>query len=268
MASASSGAREARFSLRLVIPAYNPGPELEVFLPELADALAATGWTHQILVVDDGSTPAEAARIIGVVEKVKGTHPAVLPPVRLERNRGKGFAVRAGWDAALSARAEGGSTAEWLAFVDADGSVSAREVVRLAQLVASGAADWSVDCVIASRLRILGRSIERQWHRHAIGRVYAALVTGLLGLKAYDTQCGYKLVRRVVYDQLREKLSEQRFSFDVELLCALRAAGAKIREEPIDWADRGRSTVRLWRDVPSMAAGVWRVRRRMKNEEC
>ncbi len=239
--------------LLLVVPAFNPGPEFEQFLPDLAGQLKASGHPHRILVVDDGSGAEPRARIQKTVARAATPSGSVELRV-LPRNEGKGAAIMAGW-------AEADPAVAWLGFVDADGSVPAREVVRvLAEARCLGDAEV---CLAGSRLRILGRSIERKWHRHLVGRVFSNLTNLILGLGAYDTQCGFKLVPRVAYERVRPRLGERRFSFDVELLVLLLGSGCAVREVPIDWADRGHSTVRLWRDIPAMAAGLWRTRRHL-----
>lgn len=238
--------------LFLVVPAYNPGRELSGFLLELAEELVASGTRWAVQVVDDGSHAEARQRISEACDRARADHPQVRPALVLPSNRGKGAAIRAGWQVAAPG-------AEWLAFVDADGSVPAREVVRLWQLSRNAVAP--VDAIISSRVRALGRKVERRWHRHCIGRVFATLTTWLLGLEAYDTQCGLKLVRRRVWEAVQARVREDRFAFDVALFSALRNAGSQVHEEPIDWADRGRSTVRLWRDAPAMVLGLLRVRR-------
>ena len=245
----------SRSLLHLVIPAYNPGDEFGVFLPDLAAQLARTGIAHRIVVVDDGSRAAERLRIERVVGSARAVSPSVSAVIRHDRNRGKGAAIRTGWEAATPGTTQ-------LAFLDADGSVSPSEVARV--LGETACMEEPGLCVIASRLRILGRTIERHWYRHCVGRVFASLTTALLGIRAYDTQCGFKIVPMAAYEGVRPWMREQRFSFDVELVALLLHAGYPVREVGIDWADRGRSTVRLWRDVPAMALALWQIRQRRR----
>ena len=80
----------------------------------------------RIQVVDDGSGTEEQDRLSAVLAPIVAGCPLFLPPMRLPENLGKGGAVYAGWDQAGSA--------DWLAFVDADGSCPASEVKRLMEL--------------------------------------------------------------------------------------------------------------------------------------
>jgi dolichyl-phosphate beta-glucosyltransferase len=89
------------------------------------------------------------------------------------------------------------------------------------------------------------------------------MVEQAFGLGFYDTQCGMKLIRAATLRPLLPRLREERWLLDIEVLALLKQAGARMREEPIDWADPGGSKVVPGLDALRMAAGVWRIRRRI-----
>ncbi|HPA19889.1 MAG TPA: glycosyltransferase [Verrucomicrobiae bacterium] len=237
----------------VVIPAYNEGSRLGRFLEELLPALGAAGFGVDVVVVDDGSIEGESAAMRRVVDELRGRFGFLRPMLRLDANRGKGGAVYAAW------RGEG--AAAWLAFVDADGAVPPREVVRLMRM-ARDSGDRSL-CVMAARIKMLGHEVSRHLHRHLIGRVFATMVHLLTGTGAYDTQCGFKIVPREVFGRISPLLAEARYCFDVELICRLERIGARIIEVPIDWSDRPGSKVRLGRDSIDMALALLRIRKRL-----
>ena len=112
------------------------------------------------------------------------------------------------------------------------------------------------DAFFASRCKILGRTVHRSWLRHVCGRVFATLVAAVTGIPVYDSQCGFKLIRRRCYEAVRNRLREKRFAFDVELLVTLRQSGARIIEVPIDWFDVPGSKLHFLRDAAQMLAAI------------
>lgn len=254
MASSPVHSSDAAPKLCLVIPTYNAGVAFDRFIAELLPALDGLGCRWTLQVVDDGSWVPEWQRLVDSFDANKERHPGYNDLLVLPRNTGKGAAVRAGWD-------EAGRDADWLAFVDADGSVPAREVARLCR---EAFAAGSGTAVLASRRPSPAHRVEKRWHRHRLGRVFATLVHLLFYLPIHDTQCGLKVIPAAAYHRIRPLLFEPRFSFDVELLCLLRQTGIRLVEEPIDWSDLGVSTLRYTRDIPSMLWSLWRIRRRRR----
>ncbi len=238
-------------SLHLVVPCYRESARLPVFLPDLCAAMEAIPGAR-VLVVDDGSGPVEAAAVRALVDGLRSRHACLRPLLELPENVGKGGAVHAGW------AAHEGET--WLGFVDADGSCSAAEVARLAGLAA--AESEPLPALFASRVKLLGRRVERLLKRHLLGRIFATLVSELLSIPVYDSQCGLKLVPRAAYEAVAARLSVKGFAFDVELLAALIDGGCVVREVPIDWHEVAGGKVRLLRDSWRMARDVRRIRRR------
>ena len=170
---------------------------------------------------------------------------------RLPANVGKGGAVYAAWDL--------NGDSEWVGLLDADGSIPPQEVLRVISLLTR---EDPPDAFFASRCKILGRTVHRSWLRHVCGRIFATLVAVLTGISVYDSQCGFKLIRRRCYEAVRGRLREKRFAFDVELLVALGQIGARIIEVPIDWFDVPGSKLHFVRDTAQMLAAVISMRKR------
>jgi len=204
-----------------------------------------------VLVVEDGGGGEEQSRLAAMIEDLRRVHPCLLPPLLLPGNLGKGGAVYSGWDHA------GG--AAWLAFVDADGSCTAAEVARLIGLARQESTPPRA--LFASRIKMLGRKIDRRWRRHLLGRIYATLVSELLHIPVYDSQCGLKLVPAAAFEGIKPLLSIQGFAFDVELLLALLRGGCQVLEVPIDWHETPGGKVRLVRDSIQMARDIFAIRR-------
>jgi len=237
----------------LVIPCFRESARLPRFLAELCAAMSALGGV-MIQVVDDGSGPAESMATSDAIEALRPLHPCLLPMLALGENLGKGGAVYAGWSQA-------GKETQWLAFVDADGSVSAGEVARVLGLARSLPADsQALPALFASRVKMLGRSVDRQFKRHLLGRVFATLVSELLDIPVYDSQCGLKLVPREAFQSVHPQLKVNGFAFDVDLLVALIDQGTPVIEVPIDWHEEPGGKVHLLRDSWRMACDVWKIK--------
>ena len=246
--------------LGIVMPAYDEGARLPAFAAAIAELLSAVDHAVvEMVVVDDGSTAAESARMQAGVDaaeaalRAHGTAHA-FRFVRADRNRGKGSAIRLGWRHAHAG-------ADWLGWVDADGAVSAAELVRLIGLAPTVA---GADVLAGARVKMAGKRVDRRVFRHVQGRVFATLTELVLGLGVYDTQCGIKLVRADRVRPLLPLLREDGWMLDVELLALLRARGAEVVEVPIDWTDAGTSKVRFGVDPLRMLWALARIRARAR----
>jgi dolichyl-phosphate beta-glucosyltransferase len=244
---------EADF-FRVVIPAYRESGRLSVFLPELCSALAESELSHEICVVDDGSGAEETQALLTLMHKLQPQFPRLLNPITYPENQGKGVAVYTGWRAT--------SEANWLAFTDADGAVSAEEIVRVLREIAGSTEPK--DAYFASRVKMLGRDVERRGMRHISGRVFANIACLLIDIPIYDSQCGFKVVSKSAFDVIEPKLHEKRFCFDLELLVCLFTSGFRIVEVPVSWRDQPGSKVSMLRDSIAMLKSLRKIRQRQQ----
>ena len=241
----------------LVIPHYNDADRLEPFLKSLVEVLPSH---FSILVSDDGSTAFQRDHLNRAIGKyttqVRESGPSILLPLFVDKNTGKGGAVRRGWDYGL-----GGEVCEFslLAFADADGAVVATEIVRAERHVRQN--HQEIDALFGSRVKMLGRTVTRSLKRHLSGRIFATLVSWLGNVPAYDTQCGLKILKTDTYRKIRPRMQTLGFAFDVELCLLLQAAGSRMIEFPIDWHDVPGSKVSLIRDSILMGIEVVRISR-------
>jgi dolichyl-phosphate beta-glucosyltransferase len=229
----------------VVIPAYNEAERLPRYLDTVVAHFDGRGEPYEVIVVDDGSADDTA----GVVERIRRHHPAVRV-IRSAPNRGKGAAVRSGMLVA---------SGRWRLFADADGATPIAEVKRLEAALAAGA-----DVAIGSR-GLLDRSVsvETRGHRVLAGRLFNWLIrrAGLRGI--HDSQCGFKAFTAAAADTLFPPMTTEGFGFDVELLLRAHAAGLKIAELAVNWADQPGSKSSVVRDGPRMLWQIFRARRRI-----
>lgn len=223
----------------IVIPCFNEARRLD----RAGFFAFAAEPRLSLLFVDDGSTDGTLAVLEQLAAELRARG-VPAETLALERNQGKGEAVRRGMAAAL------GGGADVTGYFDADLATPPAEMVRLVHTLL----ELPIDVALGARVALLGRRIVRSAHRHYLGRVFATAASLVLGLPVYDTQCGAKAFRHT--PSLKAALGQPfsaRWAFDVELLGRLLAGGpgapgipaAAFLEVPLrEWRDVGGSTLR------------------------
>lgn len=192
------------YRVSLVIPCYNEALRLDV--QQFREYLARNSQTR-LVFVDDGSSDATVA----VLEQLRTGYEDCAEILRCGKNKGKAQAVRLGVTYALDNFQQ-----EIVGYWDAD---------LATPLEAGGCFLGVLDCrpkiemVFGSRVKLLGRHVQRRAARHYLGRVFATVVSQMLRLPIYDTQCGAKLFR--VTSKTRQVFAEpflSKWVFDVEII--------------------------------------------------
>lgn len=226
----------------LVIPCFRESVRLPPFLRELCSAVAKGDLVASLLVVDDGSGDKERNALRGAVEAVGAESGVAVGFLTLERNCGKGAAIRAGWEQAIG-------EVECIGFVDADGAVGVKGVMAVFReaLDSGGVA-------IASRA-VEGARARRTFRRAVMSRVFRCVLAWRYGIGILDTQCGCKALPRAYFERVKGELREERFGLDLELLLKARRDGVGIVEMPVEWEEKAgsklgwRSSLGLLMDV-------------------
>src|SRR5215208_1765329 len=211
-------------SLSIIIPAYNESARIGKTLRELLAYLEEQPGGGEVIVVDDGSKD-DTSRVAEGVCAERAARGVEGRVIRVDPNRGKGNAVRAGLLAARNTVA---------AFFDADLSMPVTETPKLVEPIRSG----QYDVVLGSRAldrRLIGT--HQPWTREQSGRVFNVVMRLLTGLPFKDTQCGFKAFRMDVCRPVVEGGLIDRFGFDVELLLIAHRAGLRMLEYPVRWDD-------------------------------
>lgn len=228
----------------LVIPCYNESDRLPV------DAFVAFLKEHPdyfCLFVDDGSTD----NTVQMLKEVTSRLPEHMGVLKLPENMGKAGAVRSGMLHAAS-----NISCEFVGFIDADLSAPLGVMTELHDELTKREHCHSA---FGSRVKRMGARVERRFLRHILGRIFATLSTNVLGVIAYDSQCGAKLFRRGVVAQLFTDPFVSNWFFDLELI--LRANKKGIIEVPVsEWKEVGQSKIKL-KDFVKAPFEILKIRR-------
>lgn len=224
---------------KIVVPCYNEERRLNI-----DSFLKFKNVSHEIsfLFVNDGSTDGT----LRILESLRESRPSEFSVLNLQPNRGKAEAVRQGTLAASKVQPD------YIGFWDADLATPLDTIAAFVDLAESRP---ELQVIIGSRVKLLGRRIERRPVRHYVGRVFATVVSTMLDLAVYDTQCGAKLFRASpsMYAVFREPFTS-RWIFDVEILARL------IQSRRGNDLPQARDIIyefplTEWRDVPGSKLG-------------
>jgi glycosyltransferase involved in cell wall biosynthesis len=161
----------------VIIPCYNEAKRLRIL--EYRSFLEKEKQVT-LYFVNDGSQD----KTLEVLNNLKLSFPEQIHVISLKKNRGKSVAVRTGMNQALR-----DSRNKRLAYLDADLSTSLEECLQLAGEISN-----QKQFVFGSRIKKVDNHIQSKTSRMIIGRILANIISKMLRLSVYDTQCGCKIL--------------------------------------------------------------------------
>ncbi len=236
--------------ISLVLPAYNPGSAVERTWHEVREFFQTRADSWEAIFVCDGCTDDSPERLQRLSDE---TNDPRMRFVAYSPNRGKGYAVRTGLQAARG---------QYRIFTDVDLAYRFEDVARVAEELLCGA-----QVAIASRahpdsemllpVRCLGYAYRRRMQSAVFGKAARLL----LSLQQRDTQAGLKGMTADVANRLLPEMTCNGFGFDCELLTACRIAAIPVTEVPVRVRyEDGVSTTGSG-TVLKMLRELWRIRR-------
>lgn len=204
----------------------------------IADIVRRTptlGAGTELIFVDGSSTDGTVDRIQEVMKDYRGPHTILL--IHQGRGRGKGDAVRKGFEAA---------TGEVLMILDADITVAPEALPKFYDAMADGHGEF----INGSRLVY---PMEQQAMRflNLLGnRCFSALFTWLLEQRLRDTLCGTKVLFKRDYEKIkagRAYFGEFDPFGDFDLLFGAAKLNLKIVEVPIRYRERTYGVTKIQR---------------------
>lgn len=226
--------------LSVIVPIHDEERRLPLCMARLMTYFSEQDYEMEIILVENGSqdqTLALAEQYAEANESIRVLHIA---------ERGKGRAVRAGMLAA------GG---KWRFICDVDLSMPIEEIEKFLRF-----GDDPFDILIGTRQGAGAQRIGEPHYRHMMGRI----ATGIIKLFAFsrfeDTQCGFKMFRAAVANDLFSIQRVNGIGFDVELLFVAIRRGYRIAEIPITWYFDPDSRMRLFSDSLNLLREIWQIR--------
>ena len=218
-------------AISVIIPAFNEEGGVGAVVRKVHQVLRRARVSHEILVVDDGSTDDTAL-------KAKQAGAAV---VSMGQNHGYGASIKAGMRQAKN---------NLIALLDADGTYPPEELPRLIQLTQT--CDMAVGARIKPNAAI---PLLRRFPKWLLGK----WANYLAERKIPDLNSGLRVFRRNIAARY-EGLFPNGFSFTTTITLALECHGYVVKYHPISYAVRvGQSKIRPFQDTVNFFSLVLRI---------
>ena len=201
------------YGCTVVIPCCNEEDNIE----EAVRRVPKMGKNTEIIVVNDGSTDGTAGVVSSLEKEIPG-----LRLIDYSPNRGKGYAVEQGFNAASE---------EVMMILDADMTVIPEELPRFFNLLNKGV------CRFVNGTRMIYPMQEKAMKKlNLLGNnVFGAVMTFLTGQRLTDTLCGTKALYKRDYKRIRMGVDKWG---DFDLLFGAAKNGDKIMEVPVHYMSR------------------------------
>lgn len=228
--------------ISVFLPAHNEEGNIGRVVGSFLNVLPGLAERYEVIVVDDGSSDQTAAIAQQLAEK-----DSRVRVVRHERNRGYGAAVISGLCAARE---------PFVVLCDGDGQFDARDLA----LFTARAGDFDV---------IMGRRTRRAdpLMRRINGRAWTMFMRLLFGLKVSDIDCGFKLFRRSLLEEI--ELKAQGAMISTELVARLAARRARFCEADVRHLPRvtGEQSGASFKVIFRAFRELFKLYRDLRNEE-
>jgi glycosyltransferase involved in cell wall biosynthesis len=201
----------------VVIPAYNEEDTISDVIE------SCKKYVNEIIVVNDGSKD--------MTEKI--AYDLGTTVVSFYRNRGLGFAMKAGLRQALL------QDADIIVTIDADGQYLSEEIPLLLEAIKNNEGDL----ILGSRF--LG-TVEKMSATKRLGnKIFAWLVRSVTGLPIKDPNTGFRVIKSKILEKMHLSSS---FTYTQEMILRAAEEGFRIKEVPVTFRRREQGKSRLMGD--------------------
>jgi glycosyltransferase involved in cell wall biosynthesis len=219
--------------LWIVIPFFNEAPTLEPCVERVILAPLSVGWMRALVLVDDHSRDQQAGQFgdAGALAARLRNAGHAVELLRHERNRGKGAALRTGFDRVLEMSEDNDA----VIIQDADMEYDPADYPALLEPIIAGEADAVFGTRWGGHFRAEGA-----WRRmHALGNRLLTRFSNLMtGYHVADMECCYKVMTIPALRRIRPMLSEDGFGVEPQMAAALARIGARLAQRPVRYDPR------------------------------
>ncbi len=187
--------------LSIIIPTFNEKKTIGEILRRVSSVVLPEGFSREIIVVDDGSTDG--------TKDILDSLPGAFIKIYHKENRGKGSALRSGFDSAMG---------DILVTQDADLEYDPKDYSLLLAPILDGKAD----VVYGSRL-VTAAPHRVMFFWHYIGNQLLTFLSNMFtNLNLTDMETGYKMFTRKVVDDIKGRLVSNRFGIEPEITARIK----------------------------------------------
>ena len=235
-------------SISIILPLFNEAQRLNKTFNEIRKfSKKKLIKSKEFIFIDDGSVDQSAEMIKKFIRNCKKTKNLKLKFIKLNKNLGKGAAIKMGVKASKN---------NWILTSDIDFSVPLYELER-----------WIKKKYIKKNIIVYFGSrahkksnVNSKLYRKIIGNFLRFLISFFLGIKIKDTQCGFKLYKSSIAKKIFSKIKFHGYEHDIEIVLLLKRLKLKIIELPVTWKHIKLSKVNIIIDSIKMLLKVFLMR--------
>lgn len=196
--------------ISVFFPAYNEEKNIKKTIVEAISVLEKTAKKYEIIVINDGSKDKTGE----IVEKLMKENKNIRM-ITHRKNKGYGGSLISGFSKVKY---------EWIVFTDSDGQFDFSEIGRFISTQKETNADLVIGWYRKRRVSFI---------RKINSSVWQIIVRLMFGLKVKDIDCGFKLIRKKVIDEISQLKSQRGAFISTEFLVKAKLKNFKIVEIPV-----------------------------------